>query len=82
MLKYGKSVDWELLLKRLDPHWHLLLAQLLIFQFVYPADYREIIPQWLFDELMKRAAEQYELPSPVEKYVEVRSSTRPNMKSM
>lgn len=67
LLKYGKSVDWELLLKRLDPHWHLLLAQLLIFQFVYPADYREIIPQWLFDELMKRAAEQYDLPSPVEK---------------
>ncbi|KKX51592.1 hypothetical protein L950_0204585 [Sphingobacterium sp. IITKGP-BTPF85] len=60
-------MDWELLLKRLDPHWHLLLAQLLIFQFVYPSDYREIIPKWLFDELMRRAAEQYDIPSPVEK---------------
>ncbi|WP_231576830.1 hypothetical protein [Sphingobacterium sp. IITKGP-BTPF85] len=67
LLKYGKNVDWELLLKRLDPHWHLLLAQLLIFQFVYPSDYREIIPKWLFDELMRRAAEQYDIPSPVEK---------------
>jgi hypothetical protein len=37
------------------------------FQFVYPADYREIVPKWLFDELMSRAHEQYDLPSPVEK---------------
>src|SRR5690606_21044372 len=34
LLKYGKDVNWELLLQRLSPHWHLLLAQLLIFQFV------------------------------------------------
>lgn len=67
LLKYGKNVNWELLLERLNPHCHLLLAQLLIFQFVYPADYREIIPKWLFDELMARAAEQYDLPPPLEK---------------
>lgn len=65
LLKYGKHVDWKHLLYRLDPHWHLLLSQILIFQFVYPADYREIIPKWLFDELMARANEQYELPAPV-----------------
>ncbi|TYR36484.1 hypothetical protein FXV77_08205 [Sphingobacterium phlebotomi] len=67
LLKYGKNVNWELLLQRLSPHWHLLLAQILTFQFVYPADYRDIIPKWLFDELMARAAEQYDLPSPLEK---------------
>ncbi len=67
LLKYGKSVNWELLLQRLSPHWHLLLAQLLTFQFVYPADYRDIIPKWIFDELMARAAEQYDLPPPLEK---------------
>lgn len=66
-LKYGKQLDWQRLLSRLDQHWHLLLAQLLTFQFVYPADYNEVIPKWLFDELIRRAKEQYELPSPVEK---------------
>src|SRR5690606_26128576 len=67
LLKYGRNVDWNQLLFRLDTHWHLLLAQILIFQFVYPADFHEIIPKWLFDELMKRANEQYELPPPLEK---------------
>lgn len=67
MLRWGKNMDWKRVLFRLDPHWHLLLSQILIFQFVYPADYREIIPQWLFDELMERAAMQYDLPSPKEK---------------
>jgi len=67
ILKCGKTLDWKRLLTRLDQHWHLLLAKILVFQFVYPADYREIIPKWLFDELIKRAQEQYDLPSAVEK---------------
>lgn len=66
LLKYGKNIDWPYLLCKLDTHWHLLLAQLIIFQFVYPADYREIIPKWLFDELIHRANQQYELPAPIE----------------
>ncbi len=61
-LKIGKMIDWKRLLDRLDQHWHILLAQILLFQFVYPADYPEIIPKWLFDELIRRAIEQYELP--------------------
>jgi hypothetical protein len=66
-LKYGKKLNWERLMKRLDHHWHLFLAKILIFQFVYPADFHEIIPRWLFDELMRRAKEQYDLPPAVEK---------------
>jgi hypothetical protein len=67
LLKQGKELDWKRLLFRMDQHWHLMLAQLLIFQFVYPADYREIIPQWLFDELIERAKEQYDIPAALEK---------------
>jgi predicted nucleotidyltransferase len=67
LIKYGTKLNWKRILFRLDPHWHLLLAQILIFQFVYPADYHEIIPQWLFDELMERAKEQYDIPSAKEK---------------
>lgn len=62
ILKYGNKLNWEHLLSRMDKHWQLLLAQLLNFQFVYPSDYPEVIPQWLFNELLKRAAEQYSIP--------------------
>lgn len=62
ILKAGKNMDWKRVLKRLDIHWHLLLAQLLMFQFVYPSDYRDIIPKWIFEELLSRAREQYDLP--------------------
>lgn len=67
LLKQGKQLDWKRLLSRLDQHWHLLLAQIINFQFVYPSDYQEIIPKWLFDELIQRATEQYDLPPPKEK---------------
>lgn len=66
-LKTGKTFDWKRLLVRLDAHWHLLLSQLLQFQFVYPSEYHDIIPKWLFDELMRRAYEQYDLPPAFEK---------------
>lgn len=66
-LKYGRKLNWERLLHRLDPHWHLLLSQILNFQYVYPSDYADIIPRWLFDELMRRANEQYDLPPSLEK---------------
>jgi hypothetical protein len=62
MLLYGKRMDWKRLLSRLDAHWNLLLAHLIMFQFVYPSDFHEIIPRWLFDELMERAKEQFDLP--------------------
>lgn len=67
ILKHGKNLNWERLLRRLDAHWHLLLSHLLLFQFVYPSDFHEIIPRWLFDKLIRRANEQYDLPSPVER---------------
>jgi len=67
LLKQGKQLDWKRLLSRLEQHWHLLLSQIINFQFVYPSDYQEIIPKWVFDELMERAREQYDLPPPKEK---------------
>lgn len=50
---------------RLDAHWHLLLAQIIMFQFVYPNQYREIIPITVFNNLMRRAQQQYDLPAPM-----------------
>jgi hypothetical protein len=67
ILKNGKNIDWKRLLDRMDQHWHILLAQIILFQFVYPADYLNIIPKWLFDELIRRANEQYDLPETTDK---------------
>lgn len=67
LLKTGAFFNWKRLLDRMDAHWHILLAQIIQFQFVYPSDYHEIIPQWLFENLMARAHEQYDLPPAVEK---------------
>jgi hypothetical protein len=66
-VRYGRKMDWKRLLFRMEQHWHLLLAQILIFQFVYPSDYRDIIPKELFDELIYRANEQYDLPPSLER---------------
>jgi hypothetical protein len=67
MLKCGKKLDWKRVLFHMEQHWHLLLSQLINFQFVYPAEFHDIIPKWLFDDLMARAHEQYDLPPPLEK---------------
>jgi len=67
ILKKGKHLDWKRVLARLEQHWHLLLAQIIMFQFVYPADFPEVIPKWLFDELLDRAKQQYDLPPCVAK---------------
>jgi hypothetical protein len=67
MLKCGHTLDWKKLLSMLDIHWHLLLSQLINFQFVYPADYQNVIPKWLFEELMARASDQYVVPAPLQR---------------
>ncbi len=67
ILKQGKALDWHFLKQLMEPNWHLLLSYLLLFQFVYPADHLELVPRWLFDELIDRAKEQYDLPPPQEK---------------
>jgi hypothetical protein len=64
ILKCGKTLDWKRIMTRIEQHWHLLLAQFLNFQFVYPSE-REAIPRWLFEELLEKARIQYELPTPI-----------------
>jgi hypothetical protein len=66
ILRHGAQLDWQRIWARLEQHWHLLMAQVLSFQFVYPSE-RDIIPRWLFDTLMEKAKEQFELPLPIEK---------------
>jgi hypothetical protein len=67
ILKQGKNIDWKRLLLRMDPHWHILFAEILMFQFIYPSEYQELIPRWLFDDLLARTQDQWVLPPPVER---------------
>jgi hypothetical protein len=65
LLRYGQKLNWKKLFMRLESDWQLLLAQLVMFQYIYPADFARIIPEWLYTELLNRAAEEYRLPVPV-----------------
>ena len=66
ILKKGHEMNWKWILGKMEQHWHLLLGQLLNFQFVYPSE-RDMVPKWLFNELLQRSKEQYDLPVSIEK---------------
>jgi hypothetical protein len=50
----GDTLDWERLVRRTGEHWPLLLAQLLMFNYVYPG-YRGNVPEWVMEQLLERA---------------------------
>jgi hypothetical protein len=54
ILCLGETLDWERLVRRAGPDWPLLLAQLLMFNYVYPA-YRANVPAWVLSQLLERA---------------------------
>jgi hypothetical protein len=54
ILTVADSLDWERLMARVGPHWPLLLAQLLMFSYVYPG-YRSNVPSWVMEQLLERA---------------------------
>lgn len=49
----GPRLDWDRLLRRFGAHWRILLAHLVLFGFVYPAD-RELVPLPVMNELLDR----------------------------
>jgi hypothetical protein len=55
----GSELDWQRLLKRIEPHWRLLLAQVHLYDFVYPG-HRVRIPQSVRRELYAAAQSEIE----------------------
>lgn len=53
----GDELDWHRLMERVQDNWRLLLAQVHLFDFVYPG-HRPRIPHWLREELYRRAQEE------------------------
>jgi hypothetical protein len=60
--KSAVTMDWVRLLRRFGPHPQVLLSHLLIFQFAYP-DHRRNVPDWVMDELWRRARADQPLPA-------------------
>jgi hypothetical protein len=54
ILARGDEFDWARLLERVGPHWRLLLAQVHLYDFVYPG-HRPRIPQWVRRQLYDAA---------------------------
>jgi len=59
----AESLDWQRLARRFGPHWRVLLAHLVLFGFIYPAD-RDRVPRWLMDDLMARLHHELAAPAP------------------
>jgi nucleotidyltransferase DUF2204 len=53
ILRRGASLDWSRLLRRFGRHWRVLLAHLVLFDFIYPAE-RDQIPAEVRRELIER----------------------------
>jgi hypothetical protein len=56
VLTVGETLDWDRLLKRVGPHWPLLLAHLQVFAYVYPG-FRSRVPRHIMETLLDRARE-------------------------
>jgi hypothetical protein len=54
LLCVGDTLDWERLVRRTGEDWPLLLAQLLMFNYVYPG-YRGNVPTWVYERLNGQA---------------------------
>lgn len=66
ILKQGRTLNWEYLLQKMEPHWELLMAHLLHFIFIYPSE-RRIIPKWVIKKLMKHLEDEFAEDPPKEK---------------
>lgn len=52
----GALINWRRLIDKTGEHWRLLLAQLLVFDYVYP-ELRDSFPGWVMDELLGLAGD-------------------------
>jgi hypothetical protein len=56
-------LDWQRLLRRFGPHWRLLLANLILFGYIYPTE-RRSIPETVLQELLHRVHQEQHDPAP------------------
>jgi hypothetical protein len=57
------DLDWRRLIDRFGPHWRVLLANLVLFGFVYPSE-RNRVPAEVMAELLGRVLAEIAQPPP------------------
>jgi hypothetical protein len=57
----GDKLDWERLVKKTGSDWPLLLAQLHMFNYVYP-EVVDRVPDWVLHDLLRRSQNEVERP--------------------
>jgi hypothetical protein len=62
----GSAMNWRRLVDKTGEHWPLLLAQLQIFNYVYP-EFVGAVPPWVLGELLSRAHDDASRPRTGEK---------------
>ena len=60
----GRDLDWQRLRRRFGENGNVLLAHLLLFLFAYP-DARDVVPEWLLDDLWSRRSIPPDVPDRV-----------------
>jgi hypothetical protein len=66
ILRRHEQIDWRKLLSHMELYWEVLLIALLNFRFIYPSE-RDVIPQWLMDELLERLKGQSNVKGPAKR---------------
>ncbi len=57
--QHAERLDWDRLVRRFDHYWHVLLAHLLLFRFIYPSE-RDRIPARIMNDLLQRLGREME----------------------
>lgn len=61
ILMHGDKLDWKRVLDRFGPHWRVLLAQLVLYGFIFPSA-RSKVPVWLMEDLTERLRAEVAAP--------------------
>jgi hypothetical protein len=62
----AERLDWARLVARVGSNWRVLLAQLVLFGFVYPCE-RALVPTWVMDALTDRLRAETHEPPPADR---------------
>lgn len=60
-LRQSTNVDWEILMKKMEPHWELLMSNIILFLFIYPSE-RLLIPKWVIEHLVVKLEDRISHP--------------------
>jgi hypothetical protein len=64
ILRCGSKIDWKRLIRHFQNHERVLLAQLILYGYIYPAK-QEHVPAWVIDELTEKLRHEPKTAEPI-----------------